>query len=224
MSTIHNFCGECGASLSDGGAFCGECGAAVHNDPDKHNGQETQNEKEKPKVTSNSANTKNGFTIAPLFIWAGTWSAGWILFDLYYSGRWSEGVLFWLTVGLIAAALLQWFKITTKHPTAQMALIITCSWIVFVFLMEWLHQIYSAIPMFFSGSFVGACLAWIITRQVAKTDQESSSKMSITPLMVGWALCGAFGGIGYGFFPYKLLVVTVLFIAVIVAIVLKRAK
>lgn len=224
MSAKQKFCGECGAGLPDGAGFCGECGSAVHNNPDKHSGQETQNEKEKPKVTSNSANTNNGFTIAPLFIWAGTWSAGWILFDLYFSRRWSEGVLFWLTVGLIAAALLQWFKITTKHPTAKMALIITCSWIVFVFLMEWLHQIYSAIPMFFAGSFVGACLAWIITRQVARPDQESYPKTSITPLMVGWALCGACGAIGYGYFPYKFLVVPVLFITVIVTIVLKREK
>jgi hypothetical protein len=234
LSTTQNFCGECGSGLPDGAAFCGECGAAVFIASDNRKTKIKQKgQRKKENLASNPATSKNGFKIVPLFIWAGTWSVGWIfapaiyalvMSDFYFLGSWLEGLLFWLAVGLIAAALLQWFEITSRRPTTKTALIVICSWIVFICVMQWMHQTYNEIPMAIAGSFIGGCLALIMTKQVARTGSGSLAKMSINKLMGGWALCGACGGLPYWYFPLKYFFIIVLFITVLAMIVKNREK
>jgi len=232
LSGKQKFCGECGARLPDGAGFCGECGAAVQQSLAEH-GSQVKKEKKKQKPTLKLAENQNGFKIFPLVIWAGTWSAGWILAplfyallisDFYYVVQWLEGLLFLLAVSLIVAALLQWCNITSGRPTAKIALIVVCAWFVFNFVMQWMHLTYAIIAMALIGSLVGGCLAWLIAKQIVGSGPSALLTNSINKFICGWSICGACGGIFSGYFPSKLLIGAVLFLAALTTIVIKRAR
>lgn len=77
-----------------------------------------------------------------------------------------------------------------------------------------------------AGAFVGVCLAWIITRLIAKENSLNIPRLSKRNILGGWTFCGICAGIPYWHMslPFEGLFSVFLFITVFGAIILKREK